>query len=610
MQIDSKKISQFIDNPLLYKNEGQANLEESLKKIVYSKISGQEAKVEKVLAQKQEIYDKKRELTLYKRQQKIVGRKVANIFIIIFSFLLIGLFFLKFLIDNNRIIKKYNSIEQETLKEIAVINHEKNQKILEVISKVRPYEILKEQFASLGLYVYGADRFYNLDWSELRSLEHRLVGYQNGLHIKFKSTDTFLINALFFRYEIVRTTNSISVSKYNYFQKQWQTHTLHAIHEEPTPRVYPRGFYIQNTNFDPTFNFTLAKNKTKVKKDAVLLNNEFMKTFGIGATKTNLETDTKITQYFTSLAQERYVALSQQTNQLPVLHKSGLNFWIEDDLICNLDFENAVNNKPLSAFNDLVASLDEQSEVAHLLDQLVVQQTPIISKYLDYLTYTNLSPVVSREWYEPNKAYKMMAIYDFAQFYDNQNTLDDFALINKLLSKGLLHFKPTCEVIPFGEIVYKDFMFGVDYAIIDLTSYHKIDCIDQVYVDGHIVPVPYVKYDPYKIPFYVMYVKKHKRERDYFLYNALQKGFSFLLDENLNEYIDYFGETNETKNQDMVNLLLKELRTQLDYLGIDHREVIVLVDDDGYFLIFTHEIMRKVDPHVEWFASWLRKISL
>ncbi|MCV3728555.1 hypothetical protein OF376_02095 [Ureaplasma miroungigenitalium] len=610
MSLDTNKISQFIDEPIEYQKQAQTNLEESLKKIVYSKIAGQEAKVDKVHAYKQEINEKSAQLLHYKKTNRIVGRKVANVVIIISMFIIIGLFFIKFLINNKKAIQKYNVIEQDTLKEIAVLNHEKNTKILEVISRVRPYETLKEQLASLGLYLYGSDRFYNLDWTQLRELEHRLVGYKNGIHIKFKSTDSYLVNALFFRYEIVRTTNSITVSKYNFFAKQYEQRTLQAIHEEPTPRVYARGFYIQNTNFEPTLNFTLAKNKTKVKKDAILLNHDFMKTFGIGASKTNLETDTKLTQYFTSLAQERYVTYDRQNAHIPVLHKNGKNLLIEDSSICNLSLTNAASNKPLSAFSDLVASLNEQSEVEHILDQLISQQKPVISNYINHLTFTNLSPVVSREWYEAGKAYKMMAIYDFAQFYDNETTLDDFNLVNKLLNKQLLYFENTCEVIPFGEIVHKDQQFGVQQAMIELTSYHKIDCIDNVYVDGNIVPVPYVKYDPYQIPFFVMYIKKHKRERDYFLYNALEKGFSFLLDEGLNEYMDYFHEPEQTDNQAMVNVLLKELRNQLNYLGISHNDVIALVDDDGYFLIFNPCVIEQIEPHYQWFASWLRKISL
>ncbi|MCV3743520.1 hypothetical protein OF377_01285 [Ureaplasma sp. ES3154-GEN] len=616
-QLNTQKINQLVDEPIHFLESSTQQLEEQLPQAYEKILENRKLDIQKVIELKEEIANKRIEIAQRSKKDKIGARKFANVIIIIFCFIILGLFFLSFLIKNNKIIKEFNKFQKSVHQEMADINTQKNNLIISVLNNIVPYKIVKDQLLKLGLYLYGKQNFINIEVDDIDVNGTKLVGYFEGMHVKFKSTDTYFITTKEFSLRNVVTSGSIPV--YYYVDGKSYTKMVTATHTEPTPTITSNPYYLQKTNYAPEFSFRNHQNAGKIQKNAVLVNNDFMKLYGIGNTSINLAYDTKIIDFFSSLAQENYVNFAKKNNYITSsFGKQKHALYIADKEIDNFDFSLLLSRMPFGTWQGL--KLDYQSDVWNTLKPLIDEHIALIRSYLKNLTYANLSPALSREWYVQNEDYKMMVNYDYATYYTNNSVLTPLSLTSKLFGYNALEIPQTCEVAPFAFVRKEEKAFGVVSAQIDVISYNKIERIDHVvsyaYEYGTVtVPVPYIEYQEYSVPFLTMYILKNKPERDNFTLNIFNNRFRHfasqpIFDEVFAEVAEYFQEEQTTNNAEMINTQVKQLQTQLAEWKIDKNDVSFIIDEDGYFLVFKNESQDIANSNYEWFANWLRKINL
>lgn len=610
---NNEKLVKWIENPSLEYNQFQNNINDQIKKEIKIRTEKSIDTIKLVDEKVEEIKKLRLDIAQRRKKDKIGARKFANVIIIIFSIILIGLPFLYFLIKNKKVIKEYNEFASTVENQIFTIVNEKNRLINNVLKTINAYEFANAIFNQNGLTLRQNPNFSTVNLAKFNNNKRYFVGYVDGIHVNFKSTDTLYYRYKVFSYEPVVTYNTIQVNKDT---------TATAQHVEMTPVVKLSDEYVHKTNFDPNFNFRTHMQTIKKKDNSIFLNHDFAMKYGIGLSSKNLsiQIESKLHEFFTPLAQEQFVKWDNDNKgQVYPFEKFADDIFISHGYNPMINFEE-IKNKTLNYYSK--RSYNEISTVFDILDTYAINLKSIIDVYLTNLSTIIQSPAISREWYEKNKPYRISTIYNYDEYINYKIDLNHEVVSNKILTNGLVNFFNKSDVIPFLEFVEQINLFGVKKNIYDLISYNIYDRIDRVpvYVDGRTVsvPVPYKEYVEFKYPILVYFVENQKIKNDneidsIWLLSAFM-GNNILMDEKQSSYIrdeigDFFAE-NQNDEKVMPKHLIQEFNQLKSQIESDAKKTVRFIKDrDGYFVVVSNasEISNEIEQHL---TTWLRKISL
>ena len=481
-----------------------------------------------LLQHQNQIKQLENEINTRFENDKIKSKKIQNVFILIFCFLIIGLFFLGFFIKNKNTIKTFEEFKSEKDKEI------KNQKddlfniVYANLRSLRTSDLLSQI-----LLKYGLETSYEVDLDNLfnKFKPERLLAVDNANMIYFRNTPIYDLNIKELNTRNVITSGSITVTEKrgdDIIQK-----TITATHCEPTPFIDGFNEICLLSNYlQPQFSFLskarLEELKTNQRNNLISLepNNNQQKTGLFGKLKQ------KISNKFNDITHkdEKYngiklendnfnkeIHFKYQGSDTDVMQffsiKVQEDFLKWNDNYCNLNdqsygFNNYefFNEKGFSLpFNSYYESIlstcdyDTADKVATMqMDALTNSLIKIMSSYLDDWFKAVQLPLlvtgINREWYQNDGVYKLA-------FGENKKEINTYTSSNYLINKwkNMLSFhsdrpqRDTWIKISKKEEINDN----LTYYELDLNSFSSQWLTDYVWKEGYKVPVKYESF--YKI---------------------------------------------------------------------------------------------------------------
>lgn len=470
------------------------------------------------------------------KQQKIKSRKVSNVIIVIFSCLIIGLFFLSFYFKNKKIIKEFNEYKNNQLKSIDELNEIKKQSFINLFSNIKKKHLINSVLDETGLSfksnVYGS----NFE-QYITNLDNDYIGLKNFGCLNVGDQNVYIGNICEERWEIVTTSSSVTVP-YTYYVTDSDGHlnaktdleTVFAYHHENTPfrnidTITALGFRnsivgndINWVLYPLTPNIEKEKNKVdhlKTKKIAETKSEKIKnvttfenKLFNLGY-KVNIfhadgsiEQEQNILTWFTVGSQEKFVDMRidlAENNKFSLIDQPLYKF--NNALIIknvnNIDCSwftlgnvlNVLNYEPKTSLEDNVNLL------TNITSNLI--RTNIIS-ICEFLNFSKI-----------NSMFQINPInYDYSLLEPNNlnlvnNRIDSETILNMGNLTDSLNSVGQQALLDNIRTIHIDQQEKYTLAVYDIDNYYTTNEVDLVTVYAPrakryvTISVPYIKYHPY-----------------------------------------------------------------------------------------------------------------
>ncbi|WP_027121919.1 hypothetical protein [[Mycoplasma] imitans] len=586
---------------------------------------------------------------LYK-SQKILGRKIANVFIFISFFLIFGLALIPIYLKNKRIIKDFNNYENSRQNELNQLWWTSYGLSIQFASRINFNEIVKfiAKRLNLGFSNYCSQDTYQF----ISKCMDNFLDVQSSFIWAYKNTEITDCVANYKEWKMVTTSNAMSfpytaVETYTTSNGRTATRTvtryetLVAYHHERTPFFDDKHFQILKTNFKPELNFMTnvkSKNdKSKVKKFIMFENKEFSKTMRI--TNDNNEISADLLEFFTIKSQEDYLKWTKELNHDFNITKTG-HFLTNDYVDTNYELD--VITKPpkklskkeknnlsplynysstdlnvayhINKFNLKHLVYDKKQTIAELIEVIKQAIKYYVSDWAVQVTPFLLSPVINREWCSDDNNYKISNSGNFSTTESSKEKPSYDYLLNKVYNNGLIYFnKAKASTKAWFDI--NKINLDKEFLVFDIdnNSYHGVNEIDYVVVVGvHVgpktIPVSYVRYYPVSEPKTVYFLPKRKDNNNNFIIS--NKKWNSFFDianqsnipvDNINkikfnpntslEFLDPYRVLKDSSNQAYIDLL-----DQIQNNCTKH--IHVQANDDGYFIFVNTTTTQDLEQEI------------
>ncbi|WP_330463295.1 hypothetical protein [Metamycoplasma gateae] len=586
----------------LYKplmNKKDESLEKVYKKYVYN---GNEEKIRVVNDNFDKVEELKNEILQNKKNNKISARKFANGLIIFFIFLIIGLFFISFLIKNSKIIKKFKTFEGIKLDEI-------NKKI----SENKPIiQTIFNQFSILEWKnkVLEQMDIFSVDGIDYKDFEHHFKDKEfygfNSIQ-KYSIRNSYFYDLLYTKeYWTTVTTRGVGYKSVR-TKDGWTTVPVYAYHHEPTPFMdnyhsinIPTNYkeslqFIQN---EDTFNEKQYDKRLK-KGEFLLENKNFYKYY-------NFSYNDKIgyIDFFKVNTQENFVKYAEFFKDLYSSYRLSK---VNKNIITARKMNREIYNNKLAYLNwhnwvGQVVNLNQAITIENIYDVLANIISSALQHVFISITLLYLNTNIASENYADDDRY--LSDYSFnaeeklKQIKLNSNsTFTLMDVINKIISSNKFQLK-THTVDKDTSIMYNYFIednkfrtggYALQFA---MSSYWKQSLIDSVYTEGIIVDVPYDKFNfftEHKWAFYFPFEISYD-DHDFISYNdnLFENSFSLNMTAQATRLngLSYNATLvkDEDKLQYFADILNKIKQTEINKLDnkvlIDRSGIIVFINND------------------------------
>ena len=195
--------------------------------------------------------------------EEIKIKKIQNIFIIIFCFLIVGLCFLTIYWNNKSIIKNFEEFKKEKDKEIQNQKEDLFNIVHSNLSSLRTSDLLSQIFMKYGLKLSYKPDIDNLLKNKFKLQNLLLVDKANVVY--WRNSSIYDLNIKELNIRNVVTKNSITVS--DWIGNEFLERTITATHTEPTPFVDSFNQICLISNYlQPQFSFISAQRVKEIKE--------------------------------------------------------------------------------------------------------------------------------------------------------------------------------------------------------------------------------------------------------------------------------------------------------------------------------------------------------
>ncbi|AXE61087.1 hypothetical protein DA803_03255 [[Mycoplasma] phocae] len=427
-----------------------------------------------------------------KKENKITARKVANGFIIFFSVLLVGLFFLGYLLKNKRIINDFKKYAEERESKISALHRRNNEILLQIYSRYSLEEI--KDFVLKELHI---TKIYNYEWEELKTF------VDNSKFACFYSVNKYDIrNSHYYDllYSILEWINITTVGYRTVTYKSGdsvRTITVSASHVEPTPFVTIKNATSITTNYLPDFSFVEDNTKTMTQKEYdkavkkgnfVLENPEFHKYYGF-----DFNDKVRMFTYFTTSVQEKFVEYKKYMNSkfesTYPLSKIKNNIYTTREYNNSLLYFSRIHN-----WLPFEIDLKQRWTIDKINEKLVGDLIDVLKPVFKSLTKAYLNNYISSENFA-KLGDRYVSTYKDIKSISQDKNINIIYWLNKIISGRIFSLiTKRADRNTIYEIIGADFTNQTNELLVKLTSFEAHDEIDVVYSQGYAVNVPYVRY--------------------------------------------------------------------------------------------------------------------
>ncbi|TPR54295.1 hypothetical protein [Metamycoplasma neophronis] len=457
-------------------------------------INEYKANYDKILSLKEEIKTRK-------KADGITAKKVGNVFIIIFSCLLIGLCFLSFLLKNKKIIKAFNEFEKDRQKIIAETMEKNIKTLVSVFSKTTMQELKDDILRYLKI-----TKTQNLDFKEILPLVQSEANFASLYSTnKYDLRNSYFYDILYsvLEYRIVTTSASITISQTN-SEGETYSKTLTGYHYEKTPFVDIKQATLIPTNYLPKLVFLQTRNtfnqkayEKKVKKgEFVLEKPEFYKYY-------NHDFNDQISYltYFQNITQDKYIELAHYFETkvpnlpMPKLNKYGTAL-VEDRMFnSTLLLYSTVHNWALQYIpQDEPITLDY---IVNILADVIIKN---LEPQILTLTLGFANKYIASENYEKLGDSYISTYKDLDQIDDSVYT-NRMYLLNRIIGNRsyslFTHPQEKNAIYEFKDTNETNNRV-VNEQSLSMKSFYGVDMIDTVYVEGYAIDVPFRRFYPFE----------------------------------------------------------------------------------------------------------------
>lgn len=364
-----------------------------------------------------------------KKTEKISRRKFFNVTIIIFSLLVIGLFFLNFYFANKKIIKNFKVYEAEKNQLINKKKNTINKLIARNFFPLKTAKLMEDVFKQFGLKTINN---INTQWLLKNLNNKKIIDILAAYLLLYKNTPIYDLIVRELNWRVVTTSASRSFSYTEYDGQKYVTKSVHltAYHYEDTPFIEKKYIIALLSNF--LANKLILSSSTKNQQKIKLENSAFNKNFKFSWTGNEIS----LRQFFTIKTQENFLK------------------WLEIDNLKNRNFSFAnkifvVSKKePLlinSYHESVLLSLGLTDLHQYSINDIKLKIENLFKEYFqDWFKAAQLPllvPGINREWYRHDKAYMI------ANTGENQMNEKNFSfdyIINQNLDLfSFLSFNPA-----------------------------------------------------------------------------------------------------------------------------------------------------------------------
>ncbi len=169
-----------------------------------------EAEINNCNSHHQEIMKRYDEIDKAYVSNKIKQKKAANIAIIVFSFLIIGLFFMGILVKNKKAIKEFETLKKQKLAEIDTENKSKKESLQKLFQVISRRELFNRFLKGTGVEAIQ-NTFGTQIESYVRSLDDSFIGLKNFGILKAGAQNVYVANICREIWDNVVTSGSITV---------------------------------------------------------------------------------------------------------------------------------------------------------------------------------------------------------------------------------------------------------------------------------------------------------------------------------------------------------------------------------------------------------------
>ncbi|VEU81880.1 hypothetical protein V2E25_02705 [Mycoplasmopsis arginini] len=595
-QIDWNKIftnqTQNIYEPLV--NNIQPAVDNIFKKYIYS---GNEDSLKSIDKNVEEIKTIETEIQERKRANKISGRKFANGLIFFLFFLIIGLFFLSFFLNNKKVIKSF------------------------LIFESAKRQVIKEKIAENNVTLRTLFNQYSLiDWKNKVLNE---MNIKNVYGIDPKDFDFFYESPGFYGFNSIEKYNIRNSFYYDVIYKKeywkdvvtqgigyitvktkdgWTTVPVHAYHTEPTPFMDTKHAINVPTNYRPDLilnetadHLTLKQYNKTIKKGEFLLENpEFYQYY-------NFSYNDKIgfIDYFKVKTQENFVEYSKYfSGKKYIFGKYKNNIYVsrkfEENFMAYSISHNWIN---------LAFDLSKIVTIDDVYSYMVQTIFNVLQPTFKALTQIYLNTNIASENYEKRDRYLSDYVFDEQKSIEQANKNYEFnvyEIMNKASSSLKFNMKTQKPAKDIG-ITYSELVKDVNDSSGSIAikskmfSYWKEDLIDHVYTRGIIVDVPFERFYPFSEDKWIIFIPGWATQQDqnflsyqdnesesstHYKLKFMEEAGDALYDYNIN-----FLKNNRNDLLYLMHLIKGSKNTFLK--SVDHK---ILIDKDGLFVFVNDNI--------------------
>ncbi|WP_412031543.1 hypothetical protein [Metamycoplasma buccale] len=557
-------------------------------------------KIDEVQKNVNDIYKKKSEINNEKKVNKISAKYVGNFFIILSFFIVIGLFLIPFLLKNNQAIKKFKIYKEGKENEIKGLILNKNS-LIKLIFSIYTIQDIKTEI----LKSFAINRVKNLKKDELSFIQN-MEDYKNLNTIyKYDFRNSYFYDVLYTKLEwrdII--TEGTRVITYTSSKGETRTETIVATHIEPTPFVIlnrnisiPTN-YLPDLIFLPTQGYLSQKqyNKNKNRGQFVLENPEFHKHYAF-----RYNDQIKFMSFFQPLTQEKFVEYDKFiiSKNIPKLFLSKIN-----NNICT-NFKFSGDTEFYKNDNWWIEKLINRNK------EITIEQ---INEYLGYglqeelkiifqsLTLFYLNKNIAIENYE-NIGNRYISTHQDLNEVSSKGNLDYLYLINSINSVQKFYFitnKPDRKPM-FKPIGFKKSTYFLQQDIL-MESFYARNEIDEVFTQGYIVDVPYVRYYPFsekKIIFLTQKIKLSTIDAQIISSPLNEVGLFHIFEDDMDKLIDEFKISYNKKtmdNKEELIRMIKFISTFFKEFPELKNNTTLLIDDQG-LSIYLNNVKILTDKH-------------
>ncbi|AWX42891.1 Uncharacterised protein [Metamycoplasma cloacale] len=318
------------------------------------------------------------------KENKVGKRKFANGVIIFFSILIIGLFFLPFLLKNKKYINEFNEYKNNILQVKNEIWANKNQKIWDIFKRFQFNDFINGTLKQMGI----TEVYNSLD--SIYAFSHLSENYftKDKSFVSFLQMQTYDIrNSIFMNMLLIEeewqiiTTQASKTYSYT-VNGETRTTTVTSYHHERTPFMNLKPYTIVPTKFLPELEFmeleglTKGEYNKKYKKGEFLFENEeFCKNYWF-----SFNNELKILTYFPQYVQERYINYKNTLKELQL--KENKVFKSKKYLISKND-----------SYHDAVLSMIDYDSKIRV--NLATNQNLTIKEIMNDLYQQSIMPIIS-----------------------------------------------------------------------------------------------------------------------------------------------------------------------------------------------------------------------